>query len=61
MILTRGNKDKLQEAVETSASMITLLLQHKVKLQVSVLTNATPEQFVMHIQEAILAIRQKGL
>ena len=47
-------KDKLQEAVESSTSTIKLLLPVNVELQVS-------RQFVMHVQQAISAIRQKGL
>ena len=54
-------KDKLQEAVETSAFTIMLMLWHKVELQVSGWTSGTPEQFVMHVQHAISTIRQKGL
>ena len=54
-------KDELQEAVESGTSTIKLMLPGKVELQVSVWTSGTQEQFVMHVQQAISAIRQKGL
>ena len=54
-------KDKLQEAVESGTSTIKLMLPGKVELQVSIWTSGTQEQFVMHVQQAISAIRQKGL
>ena len=38
-----------------------LMLPGKVELQVSVWTRGTQEQFIMHVQQAISAIRQKGL
>ena len=43
--------------------MIKLMLPHKVELQVSIWTRGMPEQFIMHMQQAISAnsaIRQKG-
>ena len=54
-------KDKFQEAIKTGTSTIKLLLPHKVELQVSIWTNRTPEQFVMHVKQAISTIRQKGI
>ncbi len=54
-------KDELQEAVESGTSMIKLTLPGKVELRVSVWTSSTQEQFIMHVQQAISAIRQKGL
>ena len=51
----------LQKAVMMGASMIKLMLLHKVELRVSIWTRGTSEQFVMHIQQAISAIRQKSL
>jgi len=53
-------KDELQEAVESTA-LIKLTLPTKVELQVSVWSFCTPEKFVMHIQQAITAIKAKGL
>ena len=38
-----------------------LMFLLKVELRVSIWTSGTPEQFVMHVQQAIIAIRQKGL
>ena len=54
-------KDELQEAVKSGTSMIKLMLPGKIELRVSVGTSSTQEQFVMHVQQAISAIRQKGL
>ncbi len=41
--------------------MLKLLLPHKVELHVPVWSKGTPEQFLVHIQQALNAIRQKGL
>jgi hypothetical protein len=54
-------KGKLQEAVDTTANSIKLTLPGKVELRVSVWLHGTPEQFIMHVQQAINAIKQKGL
>ena len=53
-------KDDLNEAVESNAS-IKLTLPTKVELRVSVWTRGTPEKFLMHVQQAIAAIKAKGL
>ncbi len=53
-------KDDLNEAGESSAS-IKLTLTTKVELQVSVWTRGTPEKFLMYVQQAIAAIKVKGL
>ena len=53
-------KDELQEAVETTA-LIKLTLPTKVELQLSVWACSTMEKFIMHIQQAIAAIKAKGL
>ena len=53
--------DGLQEAVESSANMLTLTLPHKVELHVPVWSKGTPEQFLVHVQQALDGIRQKGL
>ena len=54
-------KDDLQEAVESSANTLKLLLPHKVELRVPVWLKGTPEQFLVHTQQARDAISQKGL
>ena len=54
-------KDILQEAVESSANTLKLTLPHKVELCVPVWSKGTPEQFLVHVQQALDAIRQKGL
>ena len=54
-------KDILQEAVESSANTLKLTLPHKVELRVPVWSKGTPEQFLVHVQQALDAIRQKGL
>ena len=54
-------KDDLQEAVESSANTLKLLLPHKMELQVPVWSKGIPEQFLVHVQQALDAIRQKGL
>eukprot|EP00804_Cyclotella_cryptica_P008114 CCRYP_004598-RA/>CCRYP_004598-RA protein AED:0.23 eAED:0.23 QI:0/-1/0/1/-1/1/1/0/158 len=53
-------KDDLQEAVELTAS-IKLTLTTKVELRVSVWSRGTPEKFLVHGQQAIAAIKAKGL
>ncbi len=54
-------KDDLQEAVESSANMLKLLLPHKVELRVPVWSKGTPEQFLVNVQQALNVIRHKGL
>ena len=54
-------KDVIQEVVDSSANMLKLKLPHKVELCVPVWSNGTPEQFLVHVQQALNAIRQKGL
>ncbi len=53
-------KDDLQEAIESNAS-IKLTLPTKVELRVSVWSRGTPEKFLVHVQQAIAAIKAKGL
>ena len=38
-----------------------LTLPHKVELRIPVWSKGTPEQFLVHVQSALDAIRQKGL
>ena len=54
-------KDVIQEAVESNANTLKLTLPHKVELRVPVWSKGTPEQFLVHVQQALDAIRQKGL
>ena len=54
-------KDVIQEVIDSSANMLKLTLPHKVELRVPVWSKGTPEQFLVHIQQALDAIRQKGL
>ncbi len=54
-------KDVVQEAVDSSANTLKLMLPHKVELRVPVWSKGTPEQFLVHFQQALDAIRQKSL
>ncbi len=54
-------KDDLQEAVDSSTNTLKLLFPHRVELCVPVWSKRTPEQFLVHIQQALDAIRQKDL
>eukprot|EP00804_Cyclotella_cryptica_P020673 CCRYP_003484-RA/>CCRYP_003484-RA protein AED:0.41 eAED:0.41 QI:0/-1/0/1/-1/1/1/0/101 len=53
-------KEDLQQAVELTALM-KLTLPTKVELRVSVWSRGTPEKFIVHVQQAIAAIKAKGL
>ena len=54
-------KDVIQEAVDSSTNTLKLMLPHKVELCVPVWLKGTPEQFLVHFQQVLNAIRQKGL
>ncbi len=54
-------KDVIQEAVDSSANTLKLTLPHKVELRIPVWSKGTPEQFLVHVQLALDAIRQNGL
>ncbi len=54
-------KHNLQEVVESSANTLELTLPHKVELCVPVWSRGTHKQFLVHVQQALDAIRQKGL
>ena len=54
-------KDVLQEVVDSSVNTLKLTLPHKVELHISVWSKGTPEQCLVHVQQALDAIRQKGL
>ena len=54
-------KDVIQETIDSSANTLKLTLPHKVELRVPVWSKGTPEQFLVHVQQALDAIRQKGL
>jgi len=60
-ILYIPEKGVLQEAVDSSANTLKLTLPHKVELRISVWSKGTAEQFFVHVQQALDAIRQKGL
>ena len=51
-------KDVIEEAVDSSAHTLKLTLPHKVELHVPVWLKGTPEQFLIHVQSALDAIRQ---
>ena len=53
--------DELQEAVDSTANTIKLTLPGKVELQMSVWSCGTPDPFIMHVEQAINVIKQKGL
>ena len=61
LILFIPEKDNLQEVVESSANTLKLTLPHKVELHVPIWSKGTPEQFLVHIQQTLDAIWQKGL
>jgi hypothetical protein len=54
-------KDVIPEEVDSGANTLKLILPHKVELRVSVWSKGTPEQFLVHVQQALDAIRQKVL
>ncbi len=54
-------KHNLQEVVESSSNLLKFTLPHKVELCVPVWSKGTPEQFLVYVQQALDAIRQKGL
>ena len=60
-ILYIPEKDVLQETVNSSTNTLKLTLPHKVELCVPVWSKGTPEQFLVHVQSALDAVRQKGL
>ena len=54
-------KDVIQEALDSSANMLKLTWPHKVELHIHVWSKGTPKQFLVHVQQALDAIRQKCL
>ncbi len=54
-------KDDIQEAVDSSANTLKSTSPHKVELRIPVWSKGTPEQFLVYVQQALDAIRQKGL
>ena len=60
-ILYIPEKDVIQEAVDSGANMLKLTLPHKVELRVPLWSKGTPEKFLVNVQSALDAIRQKGL
>ena len=61
-ILYIPEKDEIQEAIDSSTNMLKLTLPSKVELCFSVWSKGTPEQFLVHVQQALNAntIRHKG-
>jgi len=51
----------IQEAVDSNANMLKFTLSHKVELHIPVWSKGTPEQFLVHVQQVLDAIRPKGL
>ena len=51
----------IQEAVDSSANTPKLTLPHTVELCIPVWSKGTPEQLLVHVQQALDTIRQKGL
>ena len=54
-------KDVIQEATDSSTNTLKLILLHRVELHALVWSKGIPEQFLVHVQQALDAIRQKGL
>ena len=54
-------KDVIQKVVDSGTNTLKLTLPHKVELRIPVRSKGTPEQFLVHVQSALDAIRQKGL
>ena len=50
----------IQEAIDSNANTLKLTLPH-IKLCIPVWSKGTPEQFLVHAQQALDAISQKGL
>ena len=46
-------KDVIQEAVDSSTNMLKMTLPHKLELNVPVWSKGSPEQFLVHIQQAL--------
>ena len=56
-----AEKDVIQEAVDSSTNTVKLILPRKVELLIPLWSKWTPEQFLVHVQQAFDYIRQKGL
>jgi hypothetical protein len=54
-------KDVIQVVVDSSTKTLKLTLHHKVELHIPICSKGTPEQFLVHVQQALDAISQKGL
>ena len=54
-------KDVIQEALDGRTDTMKLTLPYKAELHVQVWLKGTPEHFLVHIQQALHAIRQKCL
>ena len=54
-------KDVVQEALETGTQLLKLTLPHIQKMKFIMLSHGTPENFLMHVQQALSTIWQEGL
>ncbi len=61
LILYIPEKDVTQDEVDSSANMLKLILPHKLELCVPDWSKRTSEHFLVHVQQALNAIMQKGL
>ena len=56
-----AEEDRIQEAIDSDANTLKLTLPHKVELHIPVWSQGTPEQLLVHIQQALDTIGQKSL
>jgi hypothetical protein len=54
-------EDMIQEVVDSSVNMLKLKWPHKVELCIPVWSKEPPKQILVHVQQALDAVRQKGL
>ena len=52
-ILYIPEKDVIQEAVDSVANTLKLTFPHKVELWIPMWSRGTPEQFLVHVQQAL--------
>jgi hypothetical protein len=53
--------DMIQEVMDSTANTLKLTLPQKVELCITVWSKGSPDQFLVHIQQVLYAIRQKSL
>ena len=51
-------KDVIKEAIDSSSNTLKILLPHKVELCIPVWPKGTPEQFLIHVQQALDALQK---